>query len=68
MKKFVNYGVLVIMAFTFISCHTNENRIDYVDVFIGTGGDANLIPVASVPYGLVQMGADMYLNNSGLRY
>jgi len=35
---------------------------------IGTGGDSNLIPVASVPYGLVQMGADMYLNNSGYKY
>jgi predicted alpha-1,2-mannosidase len=68
MKKIFNYGVLVFMAYTLTSCNTKENTIDYVDCFIGTGGDANLLPVASVPFGLVQMGPDMYLNRSGYKY
>jgi len=50
------------MAYTFISCNSEENKIDYVDCFIGTGGDANLVPVASVPYGMVQIGPDMACN------
>lgn len=72
-KKFLKQGsYFLLMAFwviTVIACKTNkESKIAYVDCFIGTGGDANLLPVASVPYGLVQMGADMYLNNSGYKY
>ena len=69
MKKntFKNILILVVSVFMF-SCNSETKKISYVDCFIGTGGDANLVPVASVPYGMVQLGADMNLNTSGYKY
>lgn len=43
-------------------------NIMYVNAMLGTGGDANLLPVASVPFGMVQLGPDTHLNNSGYKY
>lgn len=45
-----------------------KEPISYVNCMTGTGGDANLLPVASVPFGMVQIGADTHLNNSGYKY
>jgi len=63
-----NFILIAFMALSLISCQTEQDTIDYVDCMIGTGGDANLVPVASVPYGMVQIGPDMALNNSGYKY
>ena len=63
------YFLMTFFAITVLSCNPkNESKIEYVDCAIGTGGDANLMPVASVPYGMVQLGPDMALNNSGYKY
>ena len=63
------YFLMTFFAITVLSCNSkNESKIEYVDCAIGTGGDANLMPVASVPYGMVQLGPDMALNNSGYKY
>jgi putative alpha-1,2-mannosidase len=50
------------------SQNADKKPISYVNCMIGTGGDANLLPVASVPFGMVQIGADTHLNNSGYKY
>ena len=42
--------------------------VSFVNCMTGTGGDANLLPVASVPFGMVQVGPDTHLNNSGYKY
>ena len=45
-----------------------KEPISFVNCMIGTGGDANLLPVASVPFGMVQAGPDTHLNNSGYKH
>lgn len=60
-------GVLLI-GFNCFSQKTDKAPISYVNCMTGTGGDANLLPVASVPFGMVQIGADTHLNNSGYKY
>ena len=48
--------------------HTHKEALPYVNPMLGTGGDGNLLPVASVPFGMVQIGADTHINNSGYKY
>ena len=60
-------GALIIGLNGF-SQKAEKKPISYVNCMIGTGGDANLLPVASVPFGMVQIGADTHLNNSGYKY
>ena len=38
-----------------------KEPITFVNCMIGTAGDANLLPVASVPFGMVLIGADTHL-------
>jgi len=40
----------------------------YVNPFIGSGGNGNIIPVACVPFGMVQAGVDTRMENSGYLY
>ena len=49
LNKKGNFFLIAFMALSLISCQTEQDKIDYVDCMIGTGGDANLVPVASVP-------------------
>lgn len=54
-----------------LNCNAKNTRqfsINYVNSFLGTSGDANLLPVASVPFGMVQVGPDNHLNNAGYKY
>jgi len=60
-------GVLL-MDLNCFSQNPTKEPISYVNCMIGTGGDANLLPVASVPFGMVQVGPDTNLNNSGYKY
>ena len=62
LNKKGNFFLIAFMALSLISCQTEQDKIDYVDCMIGTGGDANLVPVASVHYGMVQIGPDMACN------
>ena len=61
----INNFALNILLFGFLfngynafSQKSNKTPISYVNGMTGTGGDANLLPVASVPFGMVQIGAD----------
>ena len=40
----------------------------FVDKFIGTGGNARVAPVASVPFGMMQLCADTRDSGSGYHY
>jgi len=62
--------VLFYLFPVFICIGKNEDKkpVSYVNCMIGTADDANLLPVASVPFGMVQLGADTHLNNSGYKY
>ena len=62
--------LLALMALV-LSCAINKplkEVISYVNPMLGTGGDGNLLPVVSVPFGMVQLGADTHLINSGYKY
>lgn len=45
-----------------------EKVTDYVNPFIGSGGNGNIIPCAVVPAGMVQVGVDTRMENSGYLY
>lgn len=51
------------------SCTSEKNDVlSYINPFLGTStGYANLIPVASAPYGMVQLGADTRLGGPGYK-
>ncbi|QTH73165.1 GH92 family glycosyl hydrolase [Pseudoalteromonas xiamenensis] len=40
------------------SANLSKTNLDYVDPFIGTGGDGHLFPGAVVPFGMVQLSPD----------
>lgn len=66
----LNILILVVLL-SYLNCfltETVEKPISYVNCMTGTGEDANLLTVASVPFGMVQIGADTHLNNSGYKY
>lgn len=42
--------------------------IDHVNRMIGTSGNGNITPVVSVPFGMIQMGADTRMQGSGYYY
>ena len=60
-------GMMILFA-----CKGDNNRlpsnIQYVNKFIGTGGNALVTPVASTPFGMVQIGADTYPMATGYKY
>ena len=63
----LSFGAILVV----LSCFgqkTNREPLIFVNCMIGTGGDGNLLPVASVPFGMVQVGADTHLGNSGYKY
>ncbi len=51
------------------SCNTPDTHNNqYVNKFIGTGLNGRVTPVASIPFGMVQIGADTRSNGSGYHY
>lgn len=61
------FGLLLI-GFNGFSQKPDKTPVPLVNCMTGTRGDANLLPVASVPFGMVHIGADTHLNNSGYKY
>jgi len=62
-------GLAFILLFTTISSFAQQ--IDYttfVDRFTGTGGSGGIVPVASMPFGMVQLGPDTRTSNTGYHY
>src|SRR5690349_14060573 len=73
MFSFHPYSVILTLGIVLLGLNgfcqkTIREPISYVNCMTGTGGDANLLPVASVPFGMVQVGPDTHLNNSGYKY
>jgi predicted alpha-1,2-mannosidase len=62
-------GLAFILFFTTILSFAQQ--IDYttfVDRFTGTGGSGGIVPVASMPLGMVQLGPDTRTSNTGYHY
>ena len=70
MIKSVRSGIVsaIVIIGLLGTCKNDPGLLSNVDCMIGTDGDANLLPVVSVPFGMVQLGADTHLNNSGYKY
>ncbi len=50
------------------SVQKTPERITYVNKFIGTAGNGCISPLAAVPFGMVQLGADTRSYSSGYHY
>jgi alpha-1,2-mannosidase, putative len=69
MKQLVNKLAISLL----LLCHLcfgsfAEGNSKYVNRFIGTGLEGRVAPVASVPFGMMQIGADTRSNGSGYHY
>ena len=60
-------GGLVLMGCS-PSSSSERTHTPFVDKFIGTGGNARVAPVASVPFGMMQLCADTRDSGSGYHY
>lgn len=71
MNKLNKNGLFSLLLVTLLfSCQTEQSQSNnqYVNKFIGTGLNGCVTPVASVPFGMVQIGADTHANSSGYHY
>ena len=60
---------LAIGSFTFAQAQTTvKDLCQHVNPFIGTGGNGQIAPVASVRYGMVQVGLDTDISGVGYHY
>ena len=55
-----------------IDCFTltprNASAASYVRPMMGTGADGRVVPIAAMPFGMVELGPDTYYSNSGYHY
>ncbi len=65
-RKFELLTVIQILIVT--SCFAQNNNNRYVNRFIGTGGNGGIVPVAAMPFGMVQLGPDTRTYSSGYHY
>lgn len=70
MRKIVTKSNLLIIVLIAIAtgCSNKMNYNKYVDRFTGTGGNGGIVPVASMPFGMVQLGPDTRMSNTGYHY
>lgn len=71
MNKLNKNGLFSLLLVTLLfSCQTEQPQSNnqYVNKFIGTGLNGCVTPIASVPFGMVQIGADTHANSSGYHY
>lgn len=71
MKKIVFLYVYICLSLVLVACKKAPATNDYVacvNKFVGTGGDGRVTPVASVPFGMMQLGADTRPFGSGYHY
>ena len=71
MKKNVILCVYFIFGLMLVSCNTTPASTDYTDCvnkFVGSGGNGRVTPVASVPFGMMQLAADTRPSGSGYHY
>lgn len=65
------YTILFLFMLSFTCCTTSDketNNNQYVNQFIGSSGNGCVLPVASVPFGMVQIGPDTYTQGTGYHY
>lgn len=66
------YKVLILcLGIVLSACRkpsATDSPVSLVDKFVGTGGDSRVSPVASVPFGMMQLGADTRPSGSGYHY
>ena len=57
MFKQIKYITAVVSIFFFIACnkHSNEDILNFVDPFIGTGFHGHTFPGPTLPFGMVQV-------------
>lgn len=69
MKK-VLLCISIIVGMVSVSCNkvSVSDNTGYVNKFIGTGGDSRVTPIVSVPFGMMQLGADTRPMGSGYHY
>lgn len=62
--------LLFLLVMLLVSCKNEQRQSNnqYVNKFIGTGSNGCVAPVASVPFGMVQIGPDTHANSSGYHY
>ena len=60
MFKQIKYIAAVVITFFFIGCNkqSNEDILNFVDPFIGTGFHGHTFPGPTLPFGMVQVGPD----------
>ena len=67
-NRFKVISVIIIVPLIILSCSTQGNHNQFVNRFIGTGGHGGIVPVAAVPFGMVQLGPDTRTCGSGYDY
>ena len=67
-KRSFNTILLWILTSITLNAQKPHTYVDYVNPLIGTGYDGRITPVVSMPFGMIQMGADTRMNNSGYYY
>lgn len=70
MRKMIRTMMLmsVIQILVIISCFSQNDYTKYVNRFIGTGGNGGVVPVAAMPFGMIQLGPDTRTQASGYHY
>ncbi|MGL5317240.1 MAG: GH92 family glycosyl hydrolase, partial [Bacteroidales bacterium] len=58
MRNLLFVAAVTLTSCFFVSCEEQKQPIDYVDVFVGTGGHGHTFPGATVPHGMVQLSPD----------
>lgn len=67
-KRITKWIVASICLSVLLSCEKKAELTQQVNMFIGTGGNGRVAPVASVPFGMMQIGADTRASGSGYHY
>ena len=60
--------VFVIHCLISTNCFSQTNNTPFVNRFIGSGGNGGIVPVASMPFGMVQLGPDTRTIGTGYHY
>lgn len=70
MRKLIKMAELlsVIQILIITTCFAQNDYTQYVNRFIGTGGNGGIVPVAAMPFGMVQLGPDTRSQSSGYHY
>ena len=68
MKKLTVVIPAIFLFIINLSCTNRTDYTQYVNRFTGTGGNGGIVPVASMPFGMVQLGPDTRTFASGYHY